>query len=93
MQYRRNCKGNSLQIFRICFFCNFLQLNNFKSEFSPEVGVIRQSKEKTPAPPPKIDHKCRFPSDDNLMCNFKSGDGLTDPKSVCQDIKLILKSL
>ena len=40
--------------------------------------------------PPKIARKCRFPSDENLMCNFNSGNGLTDPKSVSQDTKLIL---
>ena len=43
--------------------------------------------------PPKIARKCRFPSDENLMCNFNSGNGLTDPKSVSQDTKLILNVL
>ena len=41
--------------------------------------------------PPKIAPKCRFPGDKNLMCNFNSGNGLSDPKSVSQDMKLILK--
>ena len=41
--------------------------------------------------PPKIDQKCRFPTDKTLMFNFNSGNGLIDPTSVSQDIKLILK--
>ena len=60
-------------------------------EFPPKVGSIQQSKEKNVAPP-KIDQKCHFPSDKNPMCNFNSGDGLIDPKSVSQNIKLILKA-
>ena len=43
--------------------------------------------------PPKIARKCRFRNDKNLMCILNSGNGLIDPKSVSQDIKLILKSL
>ena len=41
--------------------------------------------------PPKIDQKCRFPSDETLMGNFNNGNGLIDPKSVSQNKKLILK--
>ena len=41
--------------------------------------------------PPKIAWKCRFPSDKNSIGIFDSGNGLIDPKSVSQDIKLILK--
>ena len=51
------------------------------------MGGYTAVKRKTPAP----SKKAVFPSDKNLMCNFNSGNGLIDPKSVFQDIKLILK--
>ena len=89
LQYWRKCKGYSLQIFRICFFSDFLQLNNLKLEFSSETGLYGCRKKKSCTP--IIDQKCHFPSDKQLMCNFNSGNGLIDPKSVSKDIKLIFK--
>ena len=51
MYIEETAKGYSLQIFRICFFCDFLQRDNLKLEFSPKAGVIRQLQEKNHAPP------------------------------------------
>ena len=50
----KKLQGVVLEFFRICFFCDFLQLNNLKFRFSPEVGVIRQSKEKKSCTPLKL---------------------------------------
>ena len=66
MWYWRNCMGYSLQIFKICFFYDFLHLNIVRLEFSPNVGVIPQSKEKDDSPPKLI--KCCFIRNKNLMC-------------------------
>ena len=40
----------SLQTFRICCFCDFLEVENFNFGFSSKVGVAQPSKEKYEAP-------------------------------------------
>ena len=41
--------------------------------------------------PPKINQKDCFSNNKNLKCNFYSGNGFIDPRSISQDIKLVLK--
>ena len=69
------------------FLLWFSALNNTKLTFFTRGGGLYGSQKKKSC----TLQKSRFPSDKNLMCNFNIGNGLTDPKSVFQDIKLILK--
>ena len=68
----------------------FFRLRTRNLDFDLRWGLHSHRKNNT-MHPPKIVQKDRFSNNKNLNCNFNSGNGFIDPRSISQDIKLVLK--
>ena len=68
----------------------FFRLRTWNLDFDLRWGLHSHWKKNT-MHPPKINQKDRFSNNKNLNCNFYSGNGFIDPRSISQDIKLVLK--
>ena len=68
----------------------FFRLRTWNLDFALRWG-LHSHRKKNMMHPPKIDQKDRFSNNKNLNFNFDSGNGLIDPRSISQDIKLVLK--
>ena len=72
-------------------FCIFLMFRTWNLDFDLRWGLHSHQK-KNMMHSPKIDQKDRFSNNKSLNCNFNSGNGFIDPKSIFKDIKMVLKS-
>ena len=68
----------------------FFRLRTWNLDFDLRWGLHSHRKKNT-MHLPKIDQKDRFSNNKNLNCNFYSGNGFIDQRSIYQDIKLVLK--
>ena len=76
--------------FLFMLFLDFLQVENLKFEFWPKVRLNGHRKKKYDAHL-QIDQKDRFSNNKNLNFNFNRENGFIDPRSISQDINMVLK--
>ena len=70
----------------------FFRLRTWNLDFDLRWGLHSHRKKDT-MHPPKIDQKDCFSYNENLNCNFYSGNGFIDPRSIYQDLKLVIERL